>query len=677
MLTNLFSEFTDLNPSAAIEHVVLTGAVYNNITPDIQRAIDALGGGSIVRYFWHRDISSPDYLIWRKGNDWSIVFDGSNTFTQIYGILVGTGPTGVGKFGQRVHRWVREKYDAIEADVFKNLPRVLKNGRMFVAGHSLGGMMAHAFSYELLSRYGTQVQLCAFGAPKWFLGAPNPRYPGKSAFLWNGADPAPYWPFSVPLPTNSTWVQKAIAFTTKASKSNWEQTDPWFHLTDANHIERVEASTFNPLLGGRAVWSLISSPDHFLKNYFAKLRTICLASPHPPQTDAIIAIGDAIFPLPDSKSGVTNPNPADFVDLTALNAIDFPNNPGTIVPADIPTLGVLTWSVGGVQRGAISNIGDLRGFTMAAPSGYFKITMMINALDLGRSESHVLKTNTWADAQKRAFDLASKRSYLLGNTSATSAANKQTYDSPQIQYIRISDALNPKSSYLIDLTTNTGYFGAAGNSNYGADAMSTSLSLQLPGTDENTPNPGSRSTLSINGQPDAVVVNRLYNGSTVTVTAGKSFTAYMIDYLNELIKSARVWGFMGLSLAQATKTVTDWALGAGNTWILTVPAHGYDAGDKIRLTRVNVKGFAGTYIIKVTDVNTISLVNQPPIDLQVPTSGKVQRVQLASGKRVLDFYQYQAPPAGIDPAALISIRKKDPARRFSKQSFKKRARRIR
>ena len=62
--------------------------------------------------------------------------------------------------------------------------------------------------------------------------------------------------------------------------------------------------------------------------------------------------------------------------------------------------------------------------------------------------------------------------------------------------------------------------------------------------------------------------------------------------------------------------------------------HGYNSGDRVRLTEVNSPFFAGSYIVNVIDPVTISLVNGPPRGIAAPTFANVRRHQDFTGVRL-------------------------------------------
>lgn len=665
-------------PAAMLEQMTLSKCVYNNDATLTLALLDVLGRVAVVRGTWNRELETPDYLIWRDGPNFGVVFDGSNTWAQIRNIVGGCGECreGADEFG-RLHSWLNKTYRAIKNDIFKNLPEVLR-GKLILSGHSLGGMIAFRASYDAVQRYGPQnVALMTYGAPKIWFGKVPGAYPHDAVFIVNKNDPAPYYPWSIPSQSFNaiTFVLSKIY---DMARDDWSQPRQMYRLTIGKKIEANTASDFRSFALPKTAAKLIYATDHELTEYIRSAGAIALGDNPTPQTMAVWLKALEAIAVGDSKAGVADPNPRDYVDVDQINRVDFPGIAPQISAANLDTLSAVSLSSISVQRDEKRNIFDEGGLQMAALSGLYKVTFIINALDLGRSESHVLKIDGgFTPARNAALQLAYLRAFLLGNGTTGIPNNKQSYDTPQLQFIRVSDALNPRNSLLINLTTSQNYFGYGTGAGPGpSDAMSTSLSMRMPGKNVDDANASGFGNLEITGIPDSVVVSRQYFPSA-PAGPGTTYNERFMNYLNALINTSFAWGFVGQSSLQEPKNVEAVSLTTANLWQLKVSAHGYTTKDKIRLTSTKTAGWNGTYTITVVDLNNFTLNSGPPSDSPAPAQGTVRRIQSQSGARLMQFYRYQVPNAGMDPTTLVSIRKKNPGRAFALQSFKRRTRKAR
>ena len=149
-------------------------------------------------------------------------------------------------------------------------------------------------------------------------------------------------------------------------------------------------------------------------------------------------------------------------------------------------------------------------------SGYWRITLYINNGTTGVGESHVLSAvgQTPGYVQKKALELARFRSDLLGNNNTGGIATSvKALASPQIEFIRIADALNPRNAYTFRVTDPKSSFGFAGISTNGAEELHRAFGIRLPGATTAGTGRSSFANNLLVGMPDAGIVNGQYVGS--------------------------------------------------------------------------------------------------------------------------------------------------------------------
>lgn len=319
---------------------------------------------------------------------------------------------------------------------------------------------------------------------------------------------------------------------------------------------------------------------------------------------------------------------------------------------------------------------------MADPSGFWKFTAIIRAGDRGKSTSVVwsgLKDLDKALVKAKAW--AKVYSPLLGQYSKKGdPPHLGTADSPQIQYLRITDALNPRVGQLFnvkaDLFVGPGGFDTQDNS---ADTMTTALALRLACTTIANPIKTVWSNHGFVGIPDAVV--RDGDVPFLNFIVGTShFGTYLKAYLQYITAASNGLGCMTTDEMNQPKKHTGVWKETDGVWFANLVAHGYVNGDRIRVTGANAPGFNGTYIVtgvKPTTPDDFAIVGGPKPDAAAPKHATVQRVQLASGVRPLVFAGFQAPFGGwIEPYGVkVSDRRK--AKPYSEVSFRPKPKRLR
>jgi len=265
------------------------------------------------------------------------------------------------------------------------------------------------------------------------------------------------------------------------------------------------------------------------------------------------------------------------------------------------------------------------------------------------------------------------RSALLGSTATTNASWALSKGSPAIEYVRVADAKNPRIGVLVQLGGPT-FSGYNNSSNSSADFFATALSVRLKGLNTIDGTTESFSNHLSVGQPDSVCQAGAYVGS-VAITPQKTFDTVFGEYMQYLTSAGNALGYMGMSSSDGKKNAINAVLNENNKWRFTCTAHGYSSNDRIRITSANSTGFAGVHRILVIDANTLELQSNLSTGLTAFTSARCNRVQLASGVLVSDFYRFQVPYNGWSSPWGIKISKKNPSRPFSAVSFRRRTER--
>ena len=340
---------------------------------------------------------------------------------------------------------------------------------------------------------------------------------------------------------------------------------------------------------------------------------------------------------PPSPNQSIDVDPASFVDPPTANGILFGTPSGPITPSNVDSGQSLAVTVTSIQSGTGSNIqGFLGGSSVAINySGLWKFTAKIKAGDRGKSSSIVWSgSKVFGDAKATALAWIDYLSNTFGSAAALGVLDSSySAGSPGVKTLRIQDALNPRLGGLVKGPFSFEAFGkgtGAGDAST-ADFLSTALSLRLTCvTNEPAPvGPNINQVVYANhalyGIPDDVVIEGDQIDTSLPV-GGFTWSYYAALYIAWITNPAN---FLGCITTRASETVFQ----AGNftrpnpgDWqCVTTKPHGYNSGDRVRLTKCNAPFFAGSYIVNVIDAVTISLVNGPPRGIAAPTFANVRR----------------------------------------------------
>jgi len=368
---------------------------------------------------------------------------------------------------------------------------------------------------------------------------------------------------------------------------------------------------------------------------------------------------------PENQNLSENLDLQQYIIPSQSNQVYFPGLGSVITPANTPVWETVQVSINGVQLNQNSNISLSRSFIqMASPSGFWKLTALTNNGTYGRSTSVVYKNSgSISDAITVGKTWCNKLSNLYGATYANGSFTGKNLGTPVIEWMRVSDAQNPRISQLVSLggSYNAGYPTNGGNS--AADVLSTALSIKVVGLNSIDNATTSRSSHQITGQPDNAVQVGAYVGS-ISMTLTQTLDNLIADYLNYLCAPGSVLGFMGKSVTEPTYGASGFLEQANGTWNLTVANQAYNPGDKIRITKAKARQLNGVWTINSTSAGGILNIQGPSTITAYTGGASVQRIQLANGVKVNQFYQFQPPLGGWSTPFGIKVTKKNLGRQF-------------
>lgn len=378
-------------------------------------------------------------------------------------------------------------------------------------------------------------------------------------------------------------------------------------------------------------------------------------------------------------SALINVAPSTYIDPAQANAIYFGSPSGPLTPATLDAPQLLALQIRGAKSGGASNIGSIGG-NMADPTTHWKFTAIIRAGDRSKSTSVVYSGGgTLEAALVKAKDWARFLAQLLGNSGTAGAPSQgETPQSPQISYIRITDAKQPRIGQLFDVRSGN-FFGLASPTSGGgsADYLGTALAIRLPCTTLVAPTKTVFSNHGFVGVPDGVVTggdaffDQFPWGTSVYAT-------YLNFYLTYITAGVNSLGCMTTDdVAQPKKHTGIWDDTLG-VWRAKLPAHGFTNGDRIRVSAANARFFNGSYIVTGVTAATpdeFLIAKGPVTGIPGPTTAVVQRIQLASGLKPVIFAAFNAPVGGWVTPFGIKVSGRRPGRRFNPVSFRSKQRR--
>jgi hypothetical protein len=391
-----------------------------------------------------------------------------------------------------------------------------------------------------------------------------------------------------------------------------------------------------------------------------------------PTTPPVVNPGNS-----DTQNLTRNIDTTPYINLPAYQILFATNlSPPPIAIIDIPNIISTNGTFQVVSVGSGSNIQQLGEINMAT-SGFWKCTMAINNGKYGHLESHVYNggnLSTINTVSIQALLLIQDRDDMLGNIQNTQQ-NEKSLGTPVIEFLRISDAVNPRYSQLFSY--GSAYQGKYNIVGISPDVFSTALTVRLRG--QNTTDAGvqSAANLQIIGQPDGAVVNAQYVPG-FTMGDGDTINSLFARYVQRLTNDTSKWGYMGLDTAGQPLNFIAAISNTAGTVTCTVPAHGYFNGDTIKIQSANTPGWNKTYKVNGVTTNTFNLVGFIPTSLLLPTSARCRRIAFGpnagpnKNQKCVSFYKYQPPLVG-NPGN-VTVSKKDLAKEMFGHSFRRRVR---
>lgn len=681
-LANLCNPDGSLNSGALLQGTALLNCLQNNDQAAAQALLALSGNATILIWTWFPESMPPDLAVILDGDTMTVLIIGTMNPDQWMAQIAGAGATpfpgqpgvSVGAFWQTIAQGFITQISTLVT------PEIT---RLVVIGHSYGAAVGQLVAMNFATNPGQLTEVNAL-----LVAGPNPLTAGYTGALPScmhrvafAADVVPQLPpagFNVNAPINSLidWIV--------GQGPQWSYYGTGWTLLDVGGLQPNPA--LQPTLPGVvAALSYGNLTVHQISNYTnAAINTYQQGPP-----DSVIGQWQS-----GAAAQATHPNPqipappipqASWVNIPGANTVYYGAgqsliNQGLLGSIQSVALSVLTAEV---QSSANIQVSNLIGANMAA-SNFKKVTLIANNDLYGRLYSSVLnKSGTLSSVLPQAKQFATSFAAIFGNSLSAYATPLPPFPYPQgrgtptIDFIRISDALNPRVSQIFNLggPAYAGYKSAKP-----ADFQATSLSTRLIGVSSQTVPPAVVPTdfqhygnLLMVGQPDDCVQAGAFVPGIVLIGT-TTVDSQIKNLLNYLTAGTDQWGFMGLDYTQKKKQTGPWTIFNVGFWKFTIAAHGYEDGDRVSITGANALGFNGHYLVAVIDVNTIYLLDGPRTSLAPPTKAFCRRIQAADGTRFRQFYRYVPPDGGWNTPFGIHISKKNPGRRFTGVSFTKRKR---
>lgn len=665
-----------VNPAAVLEHTSIIAAVYWNSRPALTQIIGEIGGGTILAYNWSTEGIPVSYVIWQQGSQINVDITGTVNKAQMIANVVGAfGQPYLGASGF-VHNFFLNQATAVYAALQSVLPYPWTAYHFNLCGHSLGGSTAWILG-QFIARdtSSSQVSVIGLGSPKSTTKQFSSVKPAEDYMVAMVDDPVSYLP-----PVSPGIFLLLSPISVNAAKSYaWQHQSDCYTLDPSGDLTSVSADSFNgiPALSvWRNGWS-----QHLFQAYGLGVIAWWQKTQVPPQDAGLPQILVNLINLPDEQNGSQDFSSLATIDIPALNSDVFVGS--NTSPVETNNLQLLTSVAGSAiwsNSRHIDNIGDTGGsMASQATSGLFKVSFIFSDGTYGASESHVYSgatTNSLDDILTIAKPLAAQRATLLGSLYNATPANKTIgAGSPALNWIRVSDLLNPKLSLLSNALS---LFGENNTVVKPATFPSIMVSKQMSCVDK-TPTPGTgtnrstRANLLITFPPSDIQSNEAYNPNCQVAGGGVAtlywWTLYQ-NYLNTLSAVGTNWGIAGLAASEQKYVANNWAVAANGIWSFQSTAT-YNTGDVVRVTHANTRGFNGVYSITagavsagVTTYSVNSYINSKFIP---PTYSRVQRIRNSLGVRIVDFYPYTSWDQQFP-----TLRKKDPGRAFKRATFRRR-----
>jgi hypothetical protein len=661
----------------------------------IKALADAYGPASDYVFNFLDETWPPSFVAFHWGSQYELSLQGTSNRRQVLLHLGGTlliddvpDTAFVNLF------WERQAQD-FQAQATAYIRGKPAPTAIVISGHSYGGGVAGILAILLSQQYpGVRIELVTFGCPRWGSGVGFASVPGAEVRVVNEDDVVPRVPSQGTTPADVSAIARGL--------SNQGKPILWRHRGQRVFVTNI-GSFFAGAIGEEEpallqyVHPFESGGAHVIAEYRRRLQLRpgvvyppgwLNASPGPQAPS-----GTQQTPVPPAAP-MTQPD-VDRANQTYYGTITGPVTVGNQTQ----------FQSGGLIAGTphirpAANI-QVRNGNVATPT-YAKVTLVINNGIHGHKETHILPSPV-TDANRPIIenyvkDLCNARKPLLGNGQKGLNYTKRP-DTPQIEYALVSDAVNPKSGFVMNLTA-LNYFGgpSVGSNDVSGESFDKAISVRFSGTGTNGPATARRNTTcQIIGYPD-VVVDSYAMFPSYTVPGRNAFGTDLrtyLDYLAGLVVAPNAiqgmigWGFMGADPSKNAVPVTpamrivSWQLAGvapNQYWTFTMGAvTTVNDGDRVRIRGAN-NVFNGVWSVHTADHLTFSFKKGPVTGHTPPTGGVMYGLQ-SGGVSQLIFYPYnRVPPTSpADAWGSVNFResKHNPGKQWLPYSFQRRIRRER
>jgi hypothetical protein len=663
-----------LSQEALLEQWALISASYGGRIEDLQKLLDTAGGGTVELWSHRPGELPPAWSLSRQGDHYYLAIAGTTEAKQWLKHVEGAVASESDFEGARSNRFWQQMWGTMKVSVQAKLPPPGAKFKLTITGHSMGGAVAQVAAYELAKIYGAEnIELVTMSAPKAFTEGYTGPQPSVYFRASREGDPVTYMPAN----TLTQIAAQAVPVLGHliGNRTNWKHYGTGVMVADDGSLGEDPGE----YLGGWVdLWRIdkMSFDAHRTGPISDVLtRGVDKASGVSPRARVIAGQVRDLEKLPKDPALDINVKPSSYIPLDEANRLYFGSVVGPLRPADLDSPQLLAVQVTGNAVVLSGNIRRSIGADMAY-GPLWKFTAHIKAGDRGKSTSIIHRGGTLIQSEfPNAFAWAQNLCKTLGNEGINNVPETgATAGSPKIVFIRVTDALNPRFGQLLKTkSSNLQGDAATGGSGRPADFVSTALSINLIAQSSDTSKKLTRSNHGFVGVPDATVIN----GDQIDLSefrGPRTFRDYVSTYLEYITNPNNNLGCLTVRDAEDKKAASN-ATRVGAVWNVTVPAHGYNSGDKVRLTGANAPFFNGTYSITVVDPNTIGILNSAPQGAAPFTLAKVQRVAIINQPKPMVFAQFLPPAGGFVADMGLSVSKRNPAKPFVPVSFNKKKKR--
>lgn len=629
-------------------------------------------GNANVRYVNHRPNSwPPSMALIEVDGDWEMLITGTTNVQQVGlhlgGVLgvVQAAPAGI----------LSGSWNLIGSLVWQEaLNNGLGNaspGFLTITGHSYGAGVAGCLGFQAAARFSSgRTQILTFGCPRYRGGNIGAAAPGFNVRVVDEQDPVVLLP---PQYASAALLSGAVAIVSKRSRLV-----PWRHVGYRAYLP-IGGGIVNSGQDVEEPSSLVS----WTTNPGIKAHTISEYARRLLSTGFVRWPNDSAeeetqgTPGWNQEQATTNDIPkSDGLVPDVANQVYFSTPTGPVSAENIDSWESTYLAIGTPTVDPPANIGSFLGGVSVAPnSGFTKVTFVINNGRYGHAESHVIATGIDNTAIRSYIGIvAGLRAKLLGNGQTGTGTYIKNSASPQIQFIRLTDAIFPRIGQVYDWTGKQ-YFGfpSVTTPNNAADFGSVSMTIrpqsQLAG------NPVKNTSLQLVFNPDGLYANGEFDptfaspGQESWVRQMSYFSAYLFT------PSGTPWGIMSDDPTNPPLQCTN-VLSVNGVFTFTFPGATWATGDRVRFARFGPVFNKTWTLVKVAN-EQYSLRKQPVSGHTLPPLGTAIRTQLANGVSTKVFTPYVGVQRTEALDIQVKVAKHNPGKEWLGVSFAHRVRRER